>query len=119
MPLTWTPPKAPSVGDFSQSVRAAVNRVEFSDGYAQRSPEGVNTLRRTVRLTFANLTTGEKNLVQGFLVARAGVESFVYQLPGETAMRLWTASSWSISPVPSAANRWNVSAELLQEFDLG
>lgn len=47
----------------SYSNEARLRQVEFGDGYIQRTPLGLNSLRRSVELAFENLTTGERNIL--------------------------------------------------------
>jgi phage-related protein len=45
----------------SYGTEARLRQVEFGDGYIQRTPLGLNSLRRTVDLAFENLTQSERN----------------------------------------------------------
>lgn len=47
----------------SYSNEARLRQIEFGDGYIQRTPLGLNSLRRSVDISFENLTTGERNIL--------------------------------------------------------
>lgn len=93
--LTFTPPMRPSPGTTT-SPELALRKSSFGDGYEQRSPAGLNHVRRTVNLAWDYLTLTEAREIEAFLVARGGYEPFTYRLNGEAVDRRWTCESWSL-----------------------
>ncbi|MCI1148973.1 phage tail protein [Stenotrophomonas maltophilia] len=72
--FTWVPT---STG--GGTIKDAVKRVQFGDGYRQTSPDGINPRSRSYQLTF----TGSKTMVDqivAFLDAHVG-RSFLWQCP--------------------------------------
>jgi phage-related protein len=57
-------------------VRPTVRVSQFGDGYQQRQASGINTQPKNWDLKFSLRTDAEADAIEGFLVDRAGVESF-------------------------------------------
>lgn len=117
MPLTFTPPKQPSVRGFSLPETANVVRVEFEGQYSQRAKTGPNPVGRKGNLTFAKLTETQKTEICDFMRARAGADAFLFQVPGDSEPSLWTCPKWDPKPELDKVH-WRVRINLIQEFDL-
>lgn len=117
MPVTFAPPKPPSVRGLRQDREANRIRVVFEGQYSQRARTGPNPIGRTVALSFTRLTAIERDSIDAFLSAREGVEAFLYQVPGDDVQRLWSCAKWSVQPERSKL-RWSVRATFIEEFDL-
>ncbi len=58
-----------------------VRRVNFGDGYEQRTTFGINSVKEEYNVTFKNRTRGEIENIAGFLKSLKGVTSFVFTVP--------------------------------------
>jgi phage-related protein len=115
--LVLDPPKPPSIKGFSIARKAKINRVEFGDGYSQRSSIGINATPQTGRLTWANLSKLQADELESFFDAACGVQAFEYTLPYRDLPQKWTSDAWDVRPLKSGL-LWSVSATLKEEFDL-
>ncbi len=88
---------------------------QFGDGYTQRLGAGLNAVRGTIPMAWDVLPQAQATAIEQFLAARAGVESFLYQMPDETSPRKFTCQSWTTGWAGPALR--SVSAEFRQEFD--
>ena len=58
-----------------------VRRVNFGDGYEQRTTYGINSVKEEYNVSFKNRTRGEIENIAGFLKSLKGVTSFVFTVP--------------------------------------
>tara|TARA_R100001443_G_scaffold39039_1_gene52485 strand:- start:19598 stop:20011 length:414 start_codon:yes stop_codon:yes gene_type:complete len=58
-----------------------VRRVNFGDGYEQRTTFGINSVKEEYNVAFKNRTRGEIENIAGFLKSLKGVTSFVFTVP--------------------------------------
>tara|TARA_Y100001937_G_scaffold80641_1_gene109206 strand:- start:745 stop:1158 length:414 start_codon:yes stop_codon:yes gene_type:complete len=58
-----------------------VRRVNFGDGYEQRTTFGINSVKEEYNVSFKNRTRGEIENIAGFLKSLKGVTSFVFTVP--------------------------------------
>lgn len=70
-----------------------VKRVQFGDGYEQRSKDGINADLKTYSLKFVKRDI-EINDIERFLEEKGGVESFLYSHK-RGALRLCICEEWS------------------------
>lgn len=56
-----------------------VDVVQFGDGYAQRRPAGLNSVRRKWTPRWSPLRLEQKEVLYDFLVSRQGVHAFYFQ----------------------------------------
>ncbi|MEL6960460.1 MAG: phage tail protein [Pseudomonadota bacterium] len=117
MPVLFVPPKPPSVRNAGVTKEVEVRRVNFEGRYSQRSRTGPNALAASVRLSFANLTEAQRDVLDAFFEARGGTEAFRYQPPGLGTEKLWSCSEWGFAPERNKVN-WSFTATLIQEFDI-
>lgn len=89
---------------------------DFGDGYNQRTVDGINTTRLSYSISWTNIDTERKNILQTFLESTNGVESFNWQPPDMSVSKIWVNEFPTIVPV--AAGIWNISVVLHQVFDL-
>lgn len=92
MPTAFTPPKAPLVGP-DQATAFAVKNATFGDGYVQRAADGINNTTDTVTLQWPFLTPSQADTIAAFIKATGGWQAISYQIPGDSAAKLWTASA--------------------------
>lgn len=101
---------------YTRGGTTRVNTADFGDGYNQRSSDGINVTRLSYNISWTNIDTARKNILQEFLESTLGVESFMWQPPDMNTTLLWTNSFPSITPV--AAGIWTVTVTLDQVFDV-
>lgn len=58
-----------------------VRRVNFGDGYEQRTTYGINSVKEDYNVSFKNRTRGEIENIAGFLKSLKGVSTFVFTVP--------------------------------------
>lgn len=100
-----------SGGDFR------VKTVSFGDGYEQRRPDGLNTVKRKWALSWTLLDPIQKSTLMDFLVDKKGVHAFLWTVPDSLEeyrvvckqMPSWTADAYNI---------YSVSAEFEQDFSV-
>jgi phage-related protein len=114
---TFSPSPAPSISGLSTQTKARVLKAAFGDGYTQRGGDGLNTLPATVSATWPPMLRPELDAIEGFLAARRGFESFNWTVPGESASRIWTCETWSVSAAGST-DLFVLSATFEQVFDI-
>jgi phage-related protein len=86
--FTWQP--APGA---SQPVKPSVRTSPFGDGYQQRVPDGINTIKRAWSLRFTRVTA-DIDAIENFLKARAGAEAFDWMPPAGAAGK-WLCPEWA------------------------
>lgn len=69
--FVWKPTAGAPVA-YKPKVRIA----QFGDGYAQRSPNGINNNPEAWSLTFDGITNREADAIIAFLKARGGTQAF-------------------------------------------
>lgn len=99
---------------FGETPEFRVRKVSFGDGYEQRAPDGINSTRRKWSPVWTMLSEEEKDLLYDFLLARAGVEAFMFNPPPKYApvKALCTEVRWSYNQF----NDFSVSAEFKEDF---
>lgn len=93
-----------------------VRRVDFGDGYGQRSKDGLNTVRQQWRLVWERIPDAQAEQLRLFFADLGGVgviEWTPYNQPDELK---WTGTDFSSKPVGTLIS--TVSVTLMQEFDL-
>lgn len=107
-----------AVFDWATTVGAALEReprirkIDFGDGYAQRSRNGLNCLMQRWSLGFNSISNETKTMIDAFLSARGGVESFDWTPPGELVAHKYVCEKWSITAEDTL--RWAIRAEFQQ-----
>lgn len=87
--FTWTP----DLGAKSERT-PRTRKVQFGDGYEQRSPDGLNPDMRKRSLQFTGRSSAESAAIIAFLEAQGGTTSFDYTHPGDIS-RKYKCVSWS------------------------
>jgi len=107
--FTWAPTVAGSSGDAT----LLVNKAQFGDGYAQRSPDGLNNRSSSYSLTFVG-DAAKISAIMAFLDARAGGEAF-YWTPLLRAQSLFTCEKYT-EPTKDG-DVYTMTAQFDQTFD--
>jgi phage-related protein len=77
------------------SVNPRISKVEFGDGYTQRVGKGVNTMLRSVSLTFSGRSDAEAAAILSFFESKGGVEPFTAQIGFNSPIRKYvTEGEW-------------------------
>lgn len=63
-----------------------VRRAQFGDGYEQRSPDGLNSVRRSWSVTWSVISEYDRVALMGFFKQMAGVNSFEWIVPDSGEM---------------------------------
>ena len=104
----------PDYGSQEQH-KPRVRRVQFGDGYQQRSADGINTDPATWVLSFGNRSDAESQAIVDFLAARGGVEAFDWTPPRGSSALKWICPQWQRAPTNYGS--WTVSATFEQVFE--
>jgi phage-related protein len=97
------------------SSKAKRRRVDFGDGYSQRSALALNNIQQTWDLNWS-LNTTDMQTLRAFFDTMGGTSIIDWQPPGQPAALKWTAETFSSTP--DGYDNWSCSMTLVQEFDL-
>lgn len=112
MPSTFTFP--PSYGS-SVSRTPRIKSLQFGDGYEQRQPDGINTVRDVWSLSFNNITTAESATIETFLNDLGGTQYFLWTPPSGTQGK-YICKEWSRTI--NTAISHSITATFQRVFDL-
>lgn len=70
------------VANHKREIKPNIATAKFGDGYEQRTPVGINFMPEVWQLEFAG-NREEMQLIDDFLKARGGYESFDWETPDE------------------------------------
>lgn len=108
--FTWIPDQG-----VSTETSAKVRRAQFGDGYAQRAPDGLNSVREVWSVQFTLRTKAEINAIDDFLRAAKGSTAFDWVTPKGGSGR-YTCETWT--PAYVHDGDCSLTATFQQEFDL-
>lgn len=92
-----------------------IDTAKFGDGYEQRRPAGLNSVRRVWSLSWEYLTEQQTNTVKDFLLSRKGVYAFFWNTPNtDEVVRVVCKEPPSIEY--SEYGRYNVKATFREDF---
>jgi phage-related protein len=115
MPVTIDFPDIDPTWATSVSISPRVLKNPYGDGYEQRIPDGLNTVREIWSVSFEGIAYTECLEIKNFLKARAGAEAFNWAPPGETEIQV-KCESFTVEK--TSGNTGNVKATFEQVFDL-
>ena len=93
----------------------SVRRVQFGDGYEQRTSLGINQNPKVYNLTF-NVSESESDTIEAFLDDRAADNaSFTYTPPGESSASKFVCEEWNKSI--SFLDRATIQATFREVFE--
>jgi phage-related protein len=115
MALLFSPPQNPSA--VPKKVKPKVLSAPFGDSYDQRALDGINPIVPSWSLSWNNLTDAEATVIETFLEARAGVESFLWVPPRKTVAVKVVCPEWDVNPHDGAFT--DVSANFIRDFSHG
>lgn len=93
---------------------AKVRKVQFGDGYSQRSGDGINGVSQSWRLTFRG-STAEMAAIAAFLKSKAGVSSFTFTPESTQLEGRYTCLSWSRTKEAKGIDSINATFEQVFE----
>ncbi|WP_062359625.1 phage tail protein [Vreelandella aquamarina] len=95
----------------------AVDAVQFGDGYEQRRPAGLNSVRRSWSVTWSLITQAQMELLRDWLLARKGVSAFLWDIPeeGETVQVVCKEAP---SHVYTGFQHYSLTATFTEDFGL-
>ena len=108
--FTYKPSKT-----FTSSSKPRVITSQFGDGYSQRVGQGINRITREWALVFKSRSIIDANAIETFFSARAGVEGFLWNPPGESTTYSVICTEWSRSYDSSISA--TIQAKFVQIFD--
>lgn len=113
---TFVPPRTPVINGSQLDTVASVRETKFADGYAQRIPDGINTIAVGTTLFWSGLSRSDAQAIDTTLRGFAGATPFIYQVPGDFVARQWICKKWSL-PLGDGVS-YQMSATLEQDFNL-
>ena len=110
--FTWSPASA------SKRKEKKINRIEYGDGYSQRSLDGINWRRETWDLVFKGFSS-ELDAIEAFLDTQ-GAASFDWYPPnvGSSSPSKWTSGAITRTPEGPGAVSGSLAVTFTKEFDL-
>ena len=104
------------VPDYGASVtyKPAVTKIQFGDGYSQRTAQGINSVKRVWQLSFNNRSTADSDAMLAFFASMKGATSFDWTPPTGVVGK-FICQEWSSNA--SAYEGWNVSATFEEVFE--
>lgn len=94
-----------------------VDTVKLGDGYEQRRPAGINSVRRSWSVTWSLISLAEMQTLRDFLKSKKGVEAFEWTLPIEGETVRVVCKQGASSTFDSFAGH-TVSATFVEDFSL-
>jgi phage-related protein len=87
----WTPSYP-----YRQTSEPKVKTIQFSDGYSQKSPDGLSNILLSFDFSFSNRNLDEYSAIIHFLQARLGAESFVFMPPAAySTLKKFVCPTWT------------------------
>ncbi|KAA0573367.1 phage tail protein [Azospirillum sp. Sh1] len=111
---TFVPPYPPVLGSEIEP-EFKVLEAGFGDGYTQRAADGLNNIRDQLTVTWERLTSTELSVIEDFIRARRGTESFWWQPPGDHYPRRWICRK--LKRTRASNNGINLNATFIEVFD--
>lgn len=100
--------------DMSQDYR--VRRVDFGDGYSQRSKRGINNAPQQWRLIWNGISDTDAEMLRVFFAGLGGVGVIEWEPYNQATELKWTANGWAAAF--AGFETQDCSITLTQEFDL-
>lgn len=102
---------------FPETAELAVDKVSFGDGYEQRRPAGLNSVKRVWQPSWGPLTESQKDELYRFLISRKGSYAFLFQPKTHQEMVRVVATDIKWEQIPRG-RYFNVSATFTEDFGL-
>jgi phage-related protein len=98
-----------------KSSEPSVRIIKFGDGYEQRQAFGINTIKKSWDLTFAQRENADADIIEAFFEARGATESFTWTPPYESTAIQVVCRNWT--RVFEKASRSSISAKFEQVYE--
>lgn len=105
----------PIINNTQRAYEPKVLINDFGDGYSQRVPDGINTIRRTISVTFLG-SRSDIDTYNNFFTNLAGASNFSWTPPGEDTERKWICPKWTITDMSN--NIQELTATFREVYDL-
>lgn len=94
-----------------------MKRVQFGDGYAQESPDGLNRFPEEWMITWENLLVTELQTAITAFKTVGGVDHFTWTTPyGASSQKFrLTSEGWSVRP--NSGSNYTLSAKFVEWFE--
>lgn len=112
---TFTPARFPDQGT-SNTPKIKLLKAEFGDGYTQAAPDGLNHIKRSIKLKWTKQTPTQANVILNFMTVKGGYRPFYYTPTDEGSALKWTCPTWSSSKTKGGLV--DVSVTFEQSFTL-
>ena len=80
---------------LTKTSKPKIRIAEFGSGYSQRSTFGINQNLKVYQLRWQNISETQADEIEDFLDGQAGVSSFTYTPPGESASKKLICRDWN------------------------
>lgn len=117
MALLTLPEPQPSYGTSADTTFKVAN-IPFGDGYTQRVPLGLNSVRRTWNAIWENRDNADIERIAAFLRDTGGATAFLWTPPGDTAPSKWIVNSFKGPNYLAGGRVANLTAVFTEVFDL-
>jgi phage-related protein len=91
---TFVPFRAPRDGTLD-SPKFKILKADFGDGYTQWTREGINTVRRSLSLSWEDMTPTQAKSLTDFFNDQGGVSPFYWTPSDETVALKWTCDNYT------------------------
>lgn len=98
-----------------RTVKSAVHKSSFGDGYAQRAGAGINSVTEMWSLSFSVRPKTEIDAITGFLAGLKGVSNFIWTTPRGQTLK-FVCDTWD--DVYNHNADCSASATFTQDFGL-
>lgn len=100
---------------LQQAGEFRVQSVSFGDGYTQRRPDGLNSVRRVWSLEWTGLNVEDKNTLIDFLVSKKGAYAFLWEV-SDTGEVVKVVCGEMPSYSADTFNSFSVQAKFTEDF---
>lgn len=115
--MTDTLPSSPSPDTgVKRAQKPNLKIAQFGDGYSQRAKFGLNQVAMELTLTYTNIVTAEKDILETFVDAHDSGQAFFYTLPDESEARTFYFTGWEYTYVKFGI--YTVTLNLTECFDI-
>ena len=66
---------------MQRNAKPKVRKIQFGDGYEQRTTKGINNVEETYSISFKNRTKQDADNIAGYLISLNGVTAFNFTVP--------------------------------------
>jgi phage-related protein len=81
----------------------------FGGGYSQAIPDGINTNLQFWPVELPFLAPETMKVIDDWLTAKKGAETFGWTAPHETVLRKWRCKKWKATP--DDRHTWTITAD--------